>query len=93
MSKDRSENKSIDTRRAGNIASLRAVVAGYLIYLGVSLVRDRLTGKSDMALWLAWVCCAVFVIAGAAFGWYTWKRWRAETTGKPDNSEVRQSDD
>ena len=69
------------------MALVRAVVAGYLIYLGVSIVRDRLAGKSAMAPWLAWGCGVLFVTAGAVFGWFTWKRYRAETAEKAAETE------
>lgn len=93
MNNNESEKRSIDRGRAVNVASLRAVVAVYLMYLGVSLVRDRLTGTSDMALWLAWLCGIFFVLAGAAFGWFTWKRWRADTAVKPANKEEKQPEE
>ena len=87
------DGKSIDSGRAGTIATLRAVVAGYLVYLGVSLVRDRINGVSDMALWLAWLCGVVFVIAGIAFGWYTWKRWRKDTSEADNKTEEPRPED
>ena len=68
------------------MALLRAAVAGYLIYLGVTLIRDRLNGKSAMAPWLAWACGTVFVLAGAAFGWFAWRRYRADTADRPGNA-------
>ena len=65
--------------RAISMASLRAVVAGYLIYLGGKLIYDRLhTAESEMPVWLAWVFGIFFILAGSAFGFYTWKRYRKE---------------
>ena len=70
--------------RAMTIATLRAVVAGYLIYLGGSLIYGRLKGESDMIPWMAWFFGIFFILAGVAFGIYTWKRYKQETTEKPE---------
>ena len=64
--------------RAISMASLRAVVAGYLIYLGGKLIYDRLHTESEMPVWLAWVFGIFFILVGGAFGFYTWKRYRKE---------------
>ncbi len=77
MNRDR-KDKEKGTNRSGNMAALRAVVAAYLVYLGGSLVWDRLTGKSDMALWAVWGCGILFIAAGIAFGVFTWRRWQAD---------------
>ncbi len=77
MDRDRKEeNRSL--ARLRNMAALRGVVAAYLVWLGASLVWDRLSGKSDMALWAAWGCGVLFAAAGLAFGWYTWRRWQED---------------
>ena len=77
MNENRTEqNRALGRQR--NMAALRAVVAAYLAYLGGSLLWDRLSGKSDMALWAVWVCGILFIAAGIGFGWYTWKRWQAD---------------
>ena len=83
-------NGSGTPERGGTAAMdlLRAVVAVYLIYLGVSLILDRLAGRSDMALWLAWVCGVLFVLAGAAFGWFTWRHFRAGKAAEEDAPEI-----
>ena len=64
--------------KAMNLASLRAVVAAYLIYLGFSLILDHLRGRSTLFPVFAWVAGLVFIAAGIAFGFYIWKRWRAD---------------
>lgn len=64
--------------KANNIAVLRTVVAGYLTYLGGSLVWDRLQGESTLAPAMAWGLGLLFVAAGLGFGLYTWKRWQAD---------------
>ena len=68
--------------RESGMALLRALAAGYLIYLGVTMILDRITGRSEMPLWLSWTCGVIFVLAGAVFGWYAWKRYRREITKK-----------
>ena len=64
--------------KAGSIAALRAVVAGYLFYLGLSMIRDLLRGVSTMSPVFVWIVGLVFIAAAVAFGFYTWKRWRAD---------------
>ena len=78
MNGDGSEKKPAG-RAQGNRAALRAVVGAYLIYLGVSLVRDFLNGKSTMAPWAAWGCGIFFALAGAGVIVYAWLHYRAET--------------
>ena len=72
--------------RAGTAALLRILVAGYLVYLGADLIRDRLLGASTLAAGTARVCGVLFIAAGVLFGVFTWRRWRA---GGPsgDNSD------
>lgn len=64
--------------RSTTMAMLRAVVSGYLIYLGGSLIYDHVKGKSEMVPWMVWVFGIFFILAGAAFGLYTWKRYQKE---------------
>ena len=56
MNGDGSGKKAAGSAQSGNRAALRAVVGAYLIYLGVSLIRDFLGGRSTMAPWAAWGC-------------------------------------
>ena len=69
---------------AAGMVILRAAVAGYLIYLGYMLIRDHLNGKSTLAPWLSWLFGVLFILAGAGFGWFTYKRYRADTAKKPE---------
>lgn len=92
MNGDESGKKSAGGAQAMNRAALRAVVGAYLIYLGVSLIRDMLNGKSAMAPWLAWVCGIFFVLAGAGVLWYTWRR-RQEESKAQEKTEDAQSGD
>ena len=73
-----------ERQKALSMAILRAAVAGYIIYLGVSLIRDQLTGGSTLAPWFSWVCGVLFVLAGPGFIWYSWKQYRAATAKKPE---------
>ena len=62
MNEDESGKKSAGLAPVRNRAILRAVVGAYLIYLGVSLLRDHLGGKSSMAPWFAWVIGIFFAV-------------------------------
>ena len=64
--------------RAGTTASLRAIAAGYLVYLAWTIVRDILNGSSTMPQWLGWLSALVFAGSGAAFGLYAWTRYRKD---------------
>ena len=64
--------------KAVNRAVLRGVIAGYLVYLGGSTIYDLLRGTSTLSPVLGWTVGPLFVIAGAAFGWFTWRRWKAD---------------
>ena len=72
----------------GGMAMLRAVVSGYLIYLGFTLIRDMLSGSSDMAPVLGWGCGLLFMLAGALSVFYTWRRWRREQTPEEERKEA-----
>ena len=79
--------------KESGMALLRALVAAYLIYLGVTMILDRISGRSGMPLWLAWACGVFFVLAGAVFGCYTWKRYRKEIAEKTDETSKTTSED
>ena len=74
--------------RSETAAILRFLVAGYLFYLGVSLIRDRLTGRSTLPGALVWVCGAAFIAAGILFAWFTWRRYRAGRTEPPAEDDA-----
>lgn len=78
MREDKAEYNVQRRSRAGTTASLRAVAAGYLIWLGWTLLRDMLNGSSTLPVWLSWTASIGFAAIGAAFGWYTWKRYQAD---------------
>ena len=64
--------------KARNRGILRGVVAGYLVYLGGSTIYDLLRGTSSISPLLGWIAGPLFVIAGAAFGYFTYRRWKAD---------------
>ena len=64
--------------RAGTRATLRAVVAGYLIYLAWQILKGVRTGSSSMAPAVAWVAAAFFALAASAVGIYAFRSWRAD---------------
>ena len=66
--------------KAINFATLRAVVAGYLIYLGGSLIYDLLKGRATMSPVLVWGIGLLFIAAGVGYGLYIWKRWQADSS-------------
>ena len=81
------QNENIDPARKsriGNIAILRAVVAGYLFYLGFTILRDLLQGKAapsgagSLPVWLLWLCAILFMLAALAFGYYTWRQYQKQ---------------
>ena len=64
--------------KAGTAATFRAVVALYLIYLACQIIRGVRDGSSSMSPVIGWIAGVFFIAAAAAFGFYTWKRWRAD---------------
>ena len=92
MNGDENEKKSAGGTLSMNRAALRAVVGAYLIYLGVSLVRDFLNGNSTMPPWAAWGCGIFFALAGAGVIVYTWRRYRAEKQAREKTEDARSGD-
>ena len=78
--------------KANNLAGLRAVVAGYLVYLGFSLIRDLLRGTSTLSPAFAWTVGLVFIAAALAFAFYIWRQWKRELAAarlpKPEANEA-----
>ncbi len=81
--------------KALNLATLRAVVAAYLVYLGGSIVFDMLRGRSTLSPAFAWISGLFFVAVGLLFGLYTWRRWKAdaEAARSPEQPEDRPSEE
>ena len=66
--------------RISNIAMLRTLVAGYLFYLGFTILRDVMKGEpGSLPVWLLWLCGILFMLTALAFGWYTWRQYRRQT--------------
>lgn len=86
------KNSSAQKRtKAMNFATMRAVVAGYLVYLGGSLIYDYLKSRSDMTPLQAWGFGLLFIAAGVGYGLYTWKRWQAEAASVEAREDSEQS--
>ena len=73
--------------KAVNHAVLRGVIAVYLVYLGGSLLYDLVKGTSSLSPVVGWTIGPLFVIAGAAFGFFTWRRWKADERAVQEQAE------
>lgn len=91
MNRKTEETPAQKRNRAMNIATLRAVVAAYLVYLGGSLIVDYLRGRSGVSPFLAWGPGLLFIAAGIGFGYYTWKTWRAAAAAAEQSAEEEQN--
>ena len=81
--------------KAVNTATLRAVVALYIAYLGYSIIRGVRDGSTTMSPALGWTAGIVFICAAAAVLIYSWKRWRAEVEAArlPESALADEADD
>ena len=61
--------------RADTAATFRAVVVGYLAWLGWKIASAEGSSMSALA---AQLISTAFLIAAIAFGVYAWKRWRSD---------------
>ena len=65
--------------KAATAAILRAVVAGYIFFLGWKIA----TGESDsMSPLTARLIGGAFMLAAAGFGFYTFRRWQLDNADK-----------
>lgn len=88
MSNKSKEYNVIRKNRANVSAVLRGAVACYLLYLGVQIAMSA--GKDpSFPVWAAWVLGGFFCLAGAAFGVYTWRRYRADLKAAELTEEER----
>ena len=78
MKKDRQEYDDQKWARAGTAAATRTLVALYIAWLGVKLIRGVVAGDTTMPPALGWIGGIVFIAAALAFGVYIWKRWRQD---------------
>lgn len=90
MNSDRNSSAQKRTK-AMNFATMRAVVAGYLVYLGGSLIYDYLKSRSGMTPLKAWGFGLLFIAAGVGYGLYAWKRWQAETASAQGSEDSDRS--
>ena len=64
--------------RAGVAATLRALVAGYLLYTGWRIYKGSSDGSSSMSITTACIIAVAFAAVAAAFGIYTFRQWRRD---------------
>ncbi len=79
--------------RAGTSAVLRALVAGYLLYLAWQIVKGVRSGETSMSPAVAYLAAGFFALAAAAFLVYLIRRWRAEveTARLPSAEETEEA--
>ena len=64
--------------RAGTSATLRALVAGYLVYLAWQILQNVRSGATSMKPAVAYAAAGFFLLAAVAFAVYLIRRWRIE---------------
>ena len=89
MDRKTEETPAQKRAKAQNLATLRAVVAAYLVYLGGSMIVDYLRGRSTVSPVLVWISGLFFIAAGLGFGYFIWKNWRASAAAEPPAEEVQ----
>lgn len=55
---------------------LRAVIAGYMLYLAWKLMSNMLNGSGSIPELIVWLVCIVFAAVALGFCVYTWKEFR-----------------
>ena len=78
MDKRNADYDEVKRARAGGIATLRALVAGYMAYLAWQIVKGVRSGESTMAPAVGYAAAAFFLLAAAAFAVYLIHQWRLE---------------
>ena len=93
MDKRNADYDEVKRARAGGIATLRALVAGYMAYLAWQIVKGVRSGESTMAPAVGYAAAAFFLLAAAAFAVYLIRRWRIETEAArlPESDEAEGS--
>ena len=64
--------------RAGTSATLRALVAGYLVYLAWQIVKGVRSGETSMSPAVGYAAAACFLLAALVFAVYLIRRWKKE---------------
>lgn len=78
MGKRNADYDEVKRARAGGIATLRTLVAGYMAYLAWQIVKGVRSGESTMAPAVGYAAAAFFLLAAAAFAVYLIRQWRLE---------------
>ena len=77
--------------RAGTGATLRALVAGYLVYLAWQILKGVRSGETTMSPAVGYAAAAFFLLAALAFAVYLVFRWRRDVEAArlpvPDKAE------
>ena len=76
--------------RAGGMAALRALAAGYLAYLAWQILAGVQSGETTMTPAVGYAAAAVFLLAAAAFAVYLIRQWRIESEAArlPESDEA-----
>lgn len=93
MKDDKLEYDVQKRAKAGTAATARAAVAGYVIWLGVKIIRGVIAGDTTMPPALGWIAGIVFIAAALAFGVYIWKRWRQDVEAARLREDPETEDD
>ncbi|MCR5089571.1 MAG: hypothetical protein K6C08_08675 [Oscillospiraceae bacterium] len=64
--------------KAGTTATLRCLVAGYILYLAWQIAKGAASGETSMSPALSYLAAAVFTAAAVFFIIYSLKRWRQD---------------
>lgn len=87
MDEKKKGNSAASKNRMGNFFALRLAVSAYLIYLGVDILRDYLSGASTLPPGSAWGFGTGFIVAGVCFAVYSFIRYRRETEAENAKGE------
>ncbi|MCR5089504.1 MAG: hypothetical protein K6C08_08340 [Oscillospiraceae bacterium] len=79
--------------KAGTAATLRCLVAGYILYLAWQIAKGGASGNTSMSPALSYAAAAVFAAVAVFFIVYSLKRWRqeAEAARLPPERDQEQS--
>ena len=80
--------------RASTAATLRGVVALYLIYIGWKIASGSVSEDASISLWAGVLIGVLFIVAAIGFGVYTVWRYRADMKAAvlPEKQEESQED-
>ena len=94
--KNRVEYDVQSRARAGTSATLRALVAGYLVYLAWQIVKGVRSGETSMSPAVGYAAAAFFLLAALVFAVYLIRRWKKEVEAArlpADREEAPQGED